>query len=235
MQVPWEELGIGRQAFCKSLLWKEYFRPESLKWEYIHNVYICHFIAYKLHCKAGAKPNLKLPNSETIHNFSRSCVLCLAIWINWFKTLFKSAVLWVDTCYLAASLLGKGIEHVSRRLVPRGLSCVVLCFPNTLISSILLSPLLIASIPLLVAKPLLPASPFIQGKSPSLCCWEAEDDTSAVGVRFLWQIWPLKLSIPHRGGRVSSTFKAAVPIRFFLSVDLLQAFSDISAASWVAC
>lgn len=117
--------------------------------------------------------------SETIHNFSHSCVLCLAIWINWFKMLFKSAVLWVDTCYLAASLLGKGIERVSRRLVPRSLSCVVLCFPNTLISSILLSPLLIASIPLLVAKPLLPASPFIQGKSPSLCCWEAEDDTSA--------------------------------------------------------
>lgn len=89
MQVPWEELGIGRQVFCKSLFWKEYFRPESLKWEYIHNVHICHFIAYKLRHKAGAKPNLKLPNSGTIHNFSHSCVLCLAIWINWFKTLFK--------------------------------------------------------------------------------------------------------------------------------------------------
>jgi len=92
---------------------------------------------------------------------------------------------------------------------------------------------LIASTPLFVAKPLLPASPFIQGKSSSLCCWEAKDETSAVGVRFLWQTRSLELSIPRRGGEVSSTFNAAVPVGFFLSVDLLQACNDTTAASWV--
>lgn len=175
---------------------------------------MCHFIAEKLHIKVGAKPSLKLLNSETIHSFSHSCVLCLALWINWYL-----AGCWLPT----ASLMGKGTEYVPCCHQVSLLCCVVLS-QHPIINSILLVPFWQQLRPLFVAKPLLPASVFIQ--------WDV------VRVNFLWQIQPLILCIPHWGGKDASTSKGASIVRylrFFLSADFFQALNDTTAASWVAC